>query len=256
MKNYYFSIVFLLPGIISFNALAQEDSDSPVHRSSYELMSSYYGDDFRPFKKHNVYIGFEFSLEDERLENTTRLLQSIVDGNNQDFGVLIKGGYYTADYIMYGINVNYYQDKFVGTVLQSSDTVNSNIIKRGFEIAPNMRTSIPLTPNERLSFFTDIGITFGVANSLTRTNLDIDEVEKTYATEYNFGIGISPGVTFFAIENFAFEVQLNVLGYELTVKDKTINGEDKSHEVKQNVDFNINLLSLDLGLAYYFGAGK
>jgi hypothetical protein len=69
-------------------------------------------------------------------------------------------------------------------------------------------------------------------------------------------VGLSPGITFFAMENFAFEVQLNVLGYELNASDKTVNGTDESRVVRQNVDFNIDLLSLDLGLAYYFGGRK
>ena len=58
------------------------------------------------------------------------------------------------------------------------------------------------------------------------------------------------------MENFALEVQLNVLGYDLKVAEKSTNNGPKSKEVRQNVDFNINLLSLQLGLAYYFGAKK
>ncbi len=256
MKIYQFFLIFFLLGCLIYNAEAQVDSVSLVKRSPYALISSYYSMDFTPFKKRNVYIGLAFSVQDERLVNTTHLLQNIIEGNSLDYDLLLKGGYYVNDYVMYGINASYYQSKFEGTVLRNSDTVNSNTIRRGCEITPNMRSSIPLTSNERLSFFTEIGISFGVAKSLTRTNKDIDDFGKTYVTEYNFGVGISPGITFFAIENFAFEVQLNVLGYELIVKDKTIDDEEKSHEVRQNVDFNINLLSLELGLAYYFGADK
>ena len=69
-------------------------------------------------------------------------------------------------------------------------------------------------------------------------------------------MGISPGITFFAMENFAFEVQLDVLGYELQVRNREINGVEQSRDVRNNVDFNINILSLKLGLAYYFGASK
>ncbi|MBR8536083.1 hypothetical protein KDU71_10990 [Carboxylicivirga sediminis] len=58
------------------------------------------------------------------------------------------------------------------------------------------------------------------------------------------------------MENFAFEVQLNVLGYELQATEKIVNGENESRVIRQNVDFDIDILSLELGLAYYFGANR
>jgi hypothetical protein len=85
-------------------------------------------------------------------------------------------------------------------------------------LRPTFRSSVPLTDNERLSFFTEVGLTFGFGNSLKRTIKNLDEVDKVYSTDFNFRIGISPGITFFAMESFAFEIQLNVLGYELQVE--------------------------------------
>ncbi|MCP4883387.1 MAG: hypothetical protein GY908_06320, partial [Flavobacteriales bacterium] len=61
-------------------------------------------------------------------------------------------------------------------------------------------------------------------------NTDIKKFENSQQTEiekednFLFGIGISPGVTFFAIESFAFEIQLDVLGYEYE-RTKTIDDE-------------------------------
>ena len=93
-------------------------------------------------------------------------------------------------------------------------------------------------------------------NTLTRNTKNLDEIEKIYSDEFNLRLGISPGITFFVIENFAFEVQLDVLGYELNVKNRKINDIEESRIVTNNVDFNINILTMKLGLAYYFGAGK
>jgi len=99
-------------------------------------------------------------------------------------------------------------------------------------------------------------LTFGFGNSLRRTTKNLDEVDKTYSSDFNFRVGISPGITFFAMESFAFEIQLNVLGYELQVDDQSVNEGEESREIRQNVDFNIDILSLQLGLAYYFGSKK
>ena len=152
--------------------------------------------------------------------------------------------------------MNTQQETFEGTLFRDPDTVQSQSISRAYNFTPNVRSSVPLTKSERLSFFTEVGLSLGVGNTLTRNTKNLDEIEKIYSDEFNLRLGISPGITFFVIENFAFEVQLDVLGYELNVKNREINDIEESRIVTNNVDFNINILTMKLGLAYYFGAGK
>jgi len=155
-----------------------------------------------------------------------------------------------------GVNFEYQEEKFDGILLRDSDSIHSKSIIRTYNFTPYIRSAVPLTENERLSFFTEVGLLLGVSNGLTRNTKNVDEIEKIYNDNFNLRLGISPGITFFAMENFAFEVQLDVLGYELQVKNKEINGIEQSQEVRHNVDFNIDILSLKLGLAYYFGRTK
>lgn len=254
MKKIILSFLILF---YSIHLWAQEDSLSVDEKPTpYDLLSNYYSGKFKPFKKGNFFAGLAFSLTDKKMENTDYLIQQVIDGDRFSYDILAKGGYYTGDYGMVLLNLNYFQDKFTGTVFRDPDTLQSNTISRGFAVTPAIRSSVPLSKNERLSFFTEIGLTFGNSNSLTRNTKNLDEVEKIYGSDFNFRIGLSPGITFFAMENFAFEIQLNVLGYDLSVSEKSKNNGPKSREVRQNVDFNINLLSVQLGLAYYFGANK
>jgi len=239
------------------NTKAQvEKTDIDSTYTPYELLSTYYNSNFKPFKKSNAFIGLAFSLEDKKQTNVDYLIEQVLNGERMNYDILLKGGYYIGNYAMVGINLNYFQNKFVGDIYRSPDTLQSNSITRGFAITPHFRSSIPLTANERLSFFTDLGVTYGLSTSLRRDTKYLDEVQKTYSTIHNLRIGISPGVTFFAMENFAFEVQLDLLGYDLKVNNKTVNDVEQSQEIRQNVNFKIDILSLELGLAYYFGTGK
>ncbi|MFV0268642.1 MAG: outer membrane beta-barrel protein [Draconibacterium sp.] len=250
-------LFFLIASLLIQDIKAQDQTKSGVSgRSPYELISSYYETQFNPFRKSNVYLGLAFSVQNSKLENTDYLIKQVLEGSRDKFSVLLKGGYYLGDYIMVGLNLSYSENEFRGVIFQSPDTIHSNSISRGFMITPNIRPSFPLTPNERLSFFTEIGLTYGRNHTLKRDITRLDEVDKSYETVNTFRVGISPGVTFFAMENFAFEVRFDVLGYSMTVADKSVNDGLKSHEVRHNVDFEINLLTLDLGLSYYFGAGK
>lgn len=254
MSNNYLVLLcfFLFSQIIQTQEEVKSKKENIKH-SPYELLTSYYNTDFQPFNKGNIYFGFSMALEDRQMENTDNLFQKVLDGDRVNFNILLKGGYYLNDYTMLGLNANIFENKFEGVVLRDSDTIQSKSIKRGYSFTPNYRTSIPLTKNERLSFFTSAGLTFGKSSTLKRDVKNLDEIEKSFSDNYNLRLGISPGVTFFAMENFALEVQLDVLGYEMNLVQKTVNGEEESRDIRHNVDFNINILSMKLGVAYYFG---
>ncbi|MCY1719974.1 hypothetical protein OU798_06440 [Prolixibacteraceae bacterium Z1-6] len=245
-------LLLLYPCLVSAQ---QKEAKVDSTYTPYELLSSYYNGNFHPFKKKNIYIGVDFNIEDKKLENTDYIIQKILDGERLNYDIHLKGGYYTGDYGMVGINFNYFNNRFDGIIFQDPDTVSSNSISRGFAFTPNFRSSVPLTSNERLSFFAQFGITFGVSNELNTTTKNMDEIERIYTDNFNFRLGVSPGLTFFAMENFAFEVQLDLLGYELNAAKRKINGIEESTQIRQNVNFEIDILSLQLGLAYYFGEG-
>lgn len=252
---FYFSVLVGLM-IGSLNRAFSQTESTEHNYTPYELLSSYYEDGFKPFKKRNFYTGLRFNLTDKYEENTDYLIQNVIDGDRMDYNLTLKGGYYTSDYAMVGVSVNYYQNKFIGNIYRDPDTLASNSITRGYSITPNFRSTVPLTNNERFSFFTELGVTFGNSNTLIRRTSNVDQVSKQYAKDFNFRVGLSPGLTFFVMEAFAFEIQLDVLGYELNVSKIEEGGSPDSKRVKQTVDFNINLLSMDIGLAYYIGAKR
>lgn len=248
--RYYFALIGV--GLfISSLAVAQEKQDP------YELMSKYYEEDFNPFAKGNWYVGFAFSLQDRKLQNQARIFDKVLDGQDLNYDLTFRGGYLLNDYFMVGGNFIYSREKFVGTTIQEGDTIQKESIKSIGSIVPSIKTYFPLTKNNRLSFFNELGVGFGFGNTVTRDTKNLDEINKSYTDVFTFTAGISPGITFFAIENFAFEIQLNnLIGYELQVSNKITNETEESKVTTHNVNFNIDLLSLNLGLAYYFGAKK
>lgn len=252
--------LILLFGFVCFSGVAssQTENSEEVNKkySAYELLSSYYQKDFKPFKKGTIYTGFSMSLEDRQSENTENIFQKTLEGDKVNFDLSLKSGYYISDYGMVGLNFNIYEKKFEGILFQDPDNLEQKSITRGFSITPNYRTTLPLNANERLSFFTTVGVTLGKSNTLKRETKNFDEIEKSFTENYNMRAGISPGVSFFAMENFALEVQLDVLGYELNVENKTTNDVEKSRDVRQNVDFKLNILSVKVGLAYYIMNSK
>jgi hypothetical protein len=247
MQTACFILAFLFA---ASNLLAQNDDDDSK-LTPYDLISSYYKEDFEPFKKGNGFVGLAFSLQDRSLENTQRLLDRVIDGNSLKYDILFKGGYFIGDYVMGGLNFNIVNDKFTGLTEREGEEIQINSIERLFAISPTIKSYFPLTNNERLSFFMEIGLSFGGGKGIDRETKNIDEITKIESSRFTFGAGITPGVTFFAIENFAFEVGINVVGYSFDRRKIVTNGVDESIDTRNNVNFSINLLSLQLGIAYF-----
>lgn len=250
--------LILIPLLVLITSQARGQEITEKEKSTpYELLSSYYNSgSFEPFAKKNWYLGLAFSLDDQQRVNTKGIIQDVINGDNLKYNVLLKGGFYSGKYNMIGVNVGYFQNGFNGVVFQDPDTIQSNNLTRGFSVVPNLRTSIPLTANQRLSFFVELDLVFDYSTTLSRQTQNIDDITKSYSTQYGLGVGISPGITFFAMEAFAFEIQLNVAGYKINVTDTDYNGLEQSRDIQQNINLDINFLTLDLGLAYYFGANK
>lgn len=249
--------ILLLVSILSANLFVSgQESTKAISPTPYELLSSYYQDDFKPFEKTTWYLGAAFSLGNSVQTNTKGLIQDVLDGKTTNYNISLKGGYFSGDYTMIGLDLGYYEKKFVGSVYQDPDTIQSNTITRGYSITPNLRASIPLTATERFSFFVAIGLDLGMSTTLDQDIKYLDQYARTYSNQYSFGIGFSPGITFFAMENFAFELQLNVFGYDIKITETNTEGLEPGRQVDQNLNFKIDLLTLELGLAYYFGAGK
>lgn len=252
MKKLYVYILFFFLGLISVSGQENEKM-SPA-----ELMFEYYDDEFEPFEKGKWFVALTFSLEDVNLQSGNKYIgfDKIIEGSEFNYDIKIKGGYSIGNYSFAGLGITHGRDKSEGQGVILLDTINSESITDRNVISPFIRTYYPLSKNKRLSFFNEIKMDFGFENT------DIKKFENSQQTEiekednFLFGIGISPGITFFAIESFAFEIQLDVLGYEYE-RSKSIDEEGNEFvSDSHNVNFKLDLLSLNFGLAYYFGAKK
>lgn len=255
-RNAFFSLSILLLTLLINSTIFAQQSDS-VKYSAYNLMTEYYNTNFYPFEKKNIYVGFAFSLIDEKAQNEQTLFSKTLDGSDINYSITFKGGYFLNDYFMTGLNLIYEREEFDGSVLIEGDTIARKRVNRIANVVPVIKSYFPLTENHRFSFFNELGIGFGFGKGVSRDTKNTDEITKVNSEEFIFNAGISPGVIFFAIENFSFEIQLNnLIGYTYKQRRSTTNDMEETKVVTNNVNFNVNLLSLRLGLAYYFGTKK
>ncbi|MFV0484305.1 MAG: hypothetical protein ACK5MG_09460 [Bacteroidales bacterium] len=251
------ALLGLLLAVIALSVYGQYEEQEVDKSDPYYLMSSYYETDFHPFKKGNFYTGFAFSLTTGELENTNRLLYEVSEGEENQYNLIFKGGYFIGDYNMIGVDVVYGRSRFEGDILQNSESLLRQRISSSGTFRPVLVTYFPLTKNKRLSFYNKIGVGLSWGNTLERNTGSQGDITKKYDDNFGLSVGISPGITFFVIQNFAFEVELqNMLGYQHESVKSTSNDDVVSRRSTNQVSFDIDLLSLKLGLAYYFNRPK
>lgn len=252
MKQIHFYLIFFFL-ITSFSFAQEKKKLSPV-----ELMFEYYDEEFKPFNKGKWFTAITFNVEDTNLKSDNKYIgfDNVIEGSEFNYDIKIKGGYSIGNYSFIGLGISHGRDKSEGRGVIILDTLNSESVANRNVISPFLRNYYPLSKNQRLSFFNEVKMDFGFGDSETKSyeNGQLTEMETT--NDFLFGIGISPGITFFALESFAFEIQLDVLGYEYE-RTKTIDEEGNEFTSdSHNVNFQLDLLSLNFGLAYYFGAKK
>ena len=125
-------------------------------------------------------------------------------------------------------------------------------MEREYSIAPFIRNYLPLG-NGRFCLFNETNLQFTYGSSVRQVEDGID-VNRTVGESYKLKLGIQPGVTAFITDGIAFEVGTSLLGLSTAYTTTVVNGneDDKGYRFSNEVNFKIDLLSLFLGVTFYF----
>ena len=249
--------ILFLSLILSTNVLYAQETDK-IEVDEEDFIGSYYNEQFNPFKKGNGYVGLAFSVFDEKTDNSKDILNfdRQISSKRLNYSVNFKGGYFFSKNHMAGLGYSIERNKSSAQATFLTDTIIIESLDRIHSFTPSLRSYFPLTKNKRLSLFNELKMNFGGGKGETEWYENGEVTRFDNSNTFIFGVGISPGVNFFALQNFCFEIQLDVLGYRYEkVKTTDDTGEDIT-TVSHNVDLTLNLLTLNFGLAYYFGTKK
>lgn len=194
-----------------------------------------------------------FSLDQRNAENENQLLRQVVDQDKFNYRVTAASGYALQNNFTLGLGISYGREREdVTFVNQDDQEITSRRIGQDISFIPNLRKYIPLGTG-RLQIFVQTDLRFTLGESLQRDFLlaEVEKVEENYA---EIRLGVQPGVVLFFTRNWAFEASVGFAGISTEWATKTINDdEDNQTKIQESsIDLKINLLALNLGVAYYF----
>lgn len=194
-----------------------------------------------------------FSLDQRDAQNENQLFRQVIDQNKFDYRITGSGGYALKNNFTVGLGFSYGRQREDITFLNEDKVeITSRSVGQDVSFLPNIRKYVPLGAG-RMQFFvqTDLRVTLG--ESLQRDFL-ASEVEKFEKDFVELRLGIQPGVVLFFTREWAFEASVGVAGVSSRWTTETFN-DDEANQTKihqSSIDLKLNLLALNLGVAYYF----
>lgn len=113
------------------------------------------------------------------------------------------------------------------------------------------RAYIPLGNSKRIAMFADLKMG-GLYKQGKSFNAGDEYIVGTYEQKYTIELAVDPGIIAFISERLAMEINVGVFGINYTWRDQIRNQVVSGHADSTSAGLMVNLLSLGVGLSYYF----
>lgn len=113
------------------------------------------------------------------------------------------------------------------------------------------RAYIPFAGAKRIALYADLLLGGSVKHGKAY-NAGGDEVLGNYKAAYSLELAVDPGIVFFFTERLAMEMNVGIFGVNYSWNDQVFNQVTTGHADSASAGFMVNLLSIGIGLSYYF----
>lgn len=113
------------------------------------------------------------------------------------------------------------------------------------------RAYIPFGNSKRVAMFTDLQLGGSYAQGKA-FNAGGEQVFGTYSKSYSLRLAVDPGLIVFLTDKLAVEMNVGVFGVDYRWSDQAHNQVEVGSTDSASAGFMINLLSMGVGISYYF----
>ena len=208
--------------------------------------------DRNPTGKGQMFIATTFSVNHNEGENQTGLLQNFDETYRVRWDITLRSGYFIKDNFALGGFFKYSSDLNQSSYQNDTGPVRDERLERGYSLAPFMRNYLPLG-NSVFALFNETNLEFTYGSSVRQVQ-STEDINRTTGESYQLKLGIQPGIAAFITDVVSFEVGTSLLGLSTKYQTGITNGDEdtKSYTFSNEVSFDIDLLSLFLGISFYF----
>ena len=179
--------------------------------------------------------------------------------NSEGYGIAIKPRvmYTFKDNMSVGLKFSYDRNMLdlasadLGIASIEMNAADCYQIRHKYSAYGVFRAYIPFGNSKRVAMFADLHLG-GSFRQGKAFNAGGDYVTGTYGQAYSLQFGVDPGLIAFLSERLAVEVNIGVFGLNYTWEHQIHDQIDNGTSDSASAGFMINLLSVGVGLSYYF----
>lgn len=203
-------------------------------------------------KQGTRFLGSSVSLKSKDSENPSSLFQEIESVEQSDYKINAFGGYFIRDLWALGGSLNYNFKENDSSFSEDSEKSRIERVSHFTSLGFLMRNYLPIDTSGRFSLFVETSLDVGYGKEIIQTTLP-DDTDRKITDYYICDVGVTPGIMAFIDHGVAIEASVNIMGLTSQWGDYDFNdGERTGESSSVNLDFTVKLLTLYIGITYYF----
>lgn len=208
--------------------------------------------DFGSLKKGTRFLGMSVALKSNESENPSSIFQNIESADQQTYKINAYGGYFIRDTWAVGGSLDYNFSEKKSGFTGDSDKSRIETVSRFTSLGFLMRNYLPIDSSGRFSLFVESSLDVGYEKEVVQTTLEND-IDRKVTRSYLIDLGVTPGIMAFIDKGFSVEASVNIMGLTSKWGEYSFNeGERTGNSSSVELDFTVKLLTLFIGVTYYF----
>ena len=211
-----------------------------------------------PFVKKGTWVAGGTARYSQHVNDDYNFLV-ISDINSKGFGLSVnpKLIYMVKDNRGVGLRFSYDRNMLD---LSSADLSISDVsmsakdcyqIRHKYSAHAVYRAYIPLAGAKRIAMYADLLLGGSLAQGKS-FNAGSEFIQGTYEQSYALELAVDPGIVAFLSDRLAVEMNVGIFGVSYSWNNQIHNQVQNGHTDSTSAGFMLNLLSIGVGLSYYF----
>lgn len=258
-----FLLLLLFANIIANVSFSQSEVESPKKKDDGHSKFSLYSAG-KQLTQGVWSLGGTISAKSNDVSNIDLLLADVVSFDQRAFNLRLEGSYFLKENFSVGLAVQVGESKFdlVVDLLNKSFQKEIRNYERNYGVVGFIKNLVP-TSSKNVFFITNqTELFYGYENGPSETYVG-SSLERKYSMKHSFGLNIRPGILIFFTDNFAFDINMGVLGLSHSSEDVSYayppnnlpsESDQKTDSKNKYTDLNLkfDLFKVGFGFSYYF----
>jgi hypothetical protein len=209
-------------------------------------------------------LGATLSAKSNNYSDIDLLVVDVENFDQRAFNVRLEGSYFFKENVSVGLGLQFGEDKvdLGANLLNNSYKRYIRNFSRSYGALGFIKNHIPISSNDVFYVTNQTELFYGYKSGPSETYVS-DILERQYASKHSIGVSIRPGILVFLTDNFAFDLNMGILGFSHSKEDVRYtypennppfesNRKENTTNKSTSLNLKFDLLKIGFGFSYYF----